>query len=787
VIALAASTVWAGPWSELPDAVDRLLDRPGDVDSERVLVQAEGSILREAQAGRVGAARALFDTYASLVSNLPNGSFRLQTTERRLASRLVALGDRQRSSDLRRAAASWALAAEYDPASEAVGRLRSVLYPPTQAEPGQVWIAPVDLAGLVFHPAANIRMGCTENDGACRDNERIFRWIEVPARWVESREVSNRRYRLCVNAGGCTPPEDRTAYDDPESIDHPVVGVTWRQARAYARWAGRRLPSEAEWERAARGEVTAIRFPWGNDRRRELANVWNEPRDAIDGGTRAVGSYPSLGFGTKDLPGNVWEWCEDRYQPRITAASDGGGANREGWGRVVRGGSWRRAIDMARVSTRSWHDPDYFADDLGFRCVIDHDPQVDVGRLVRTAQRAFPIVGDQGMELRDAELEAEDRRYLERRALTLYVVEDRTVEALIPAARRLASDRTDPVARDLFVRLETEILQMASGEDLVAAEDGFDAYRAAVEEAPSLTGRFAAFQGQLVLVLRQTVSSSERRGDRATARAAAELGLQVNRDDSVFSAALSRLARKNGSVETWAGDGKEMVWIAPQSFRMGSVPAEGAAAGDEQPPHRVTVQGFWLDRTEVTNDEYRQCVRAGKCTPPERTDAFDSRNLGQHPVLWVTWFQAREYASWAGKRLPSEAEWELAARNGSQTEFPWGSNWIPGRANAIGSYREDRWGGVAPVASFEPSGWGLFDLIGNAAEWVDDVYNPTYFGAPRDGRPWHQETGLAGERRRVVRGGGYDDPPQRQRVAKRAGRRPDNPGRAVGFRCAASE
>jgi formylglycine-generating enzyme required for sulfatase activity len=786
-ITLVAPAVYAGPWSQLPDAIDRLVSRPGDEDAERIVVLAETSILREAQAGRLVPTRMLFDTYASLISSLPNGTFRLRTVERRLAERLFANGERLRSTDFPQAAASWALAAEYDPDSESIDRLRSVLYPPVQAEPGQVWVAPLDGAPLVFHPAATIRLGCTENDGACRDNELLFRWIEVPARWYESREVSNRRYRKCVEAGACTQPEDPTAYDEVRRRDHPVVGVSWRQARAFARWAGRRLPSEAEWERAARGEITSIRFPWGNDRRRELANVWVGPRSGVDGGTKTVGRYPTLGYGMKDMPGNVWEWCEDRYQPLHSPASNGGGAAREGLGRVVRGGSWRRAIDMARVSTREWYDIEYYADDLGFRCVVDHDPPIDLNRLIRTAQRAFPAVVETGHELSGAELEAEDRRYLERRALTLYVIEDRTEDALIPAARRLAAESGDPVARDIFVRFETELLRKASGEEIAEVQRGLVAYQAAVEEAPQLGGRFASFQRQLVLMLRQAVVDYEERGASKAARTAAELGLELDRKDAIFTAAISRLTRRTGVSKVWPGDGKGMVWVGSQSYQMGSPPADNAANSSEQPPHRVTVEGFWMDRTEVNNDEYRQCVRARDCSVPSRAEFFNDPNLGNHPVMWVTWIQAREYAAWAGKRLPTEAEWELAARGGTTTPYPWGASWVPGRANAIGTYREDRWGGTAPVASFGPNPWGLYDVIGNAAEWVEDVYNDSYYGAPRDGRAWYQETGLASERRRVARGGGYDDPPQRQRVSKRSGRQLDNYNRAVGFRCAANE
>jgi formylglycine-generating enzyme required for sulfatase activity len=777
----------AGPWSQLPDAIDRLGGGAADDAAERTLLAAESTIVAEIEAGRLAAARALFDAYASLVADLPNGRFRLATVERRLARSALDEGDRWPSSDLRRAGAVWALAAELDLESAAVDRLRAVLLPPAQAAPGDIWRAPLDGAVLIFHPAQAVRMGCTQNDNDCLADEVYFRWVEVPDRWYEAREVSNRRYRLCVEAEACTAPEDPTAYADPARADHPVVGVSWRQARTYARWAGRRLPSEAEWERAARGQLADARFPWGNDRRRDLANVWSEPGPAGGRGARPVGSFPAMGLGLRDIAGNVWEWCEDRYGPRFSADSDDGGAAREGWGRVVRGGSWRRSIDVARVSSRSWYDVGYFADDLGLRCVVDHNPSIDPEWIARTAQRAFQTVVRPGSELDGAELEAEDRRFLERRALTLMVVEGRASDGLHPAARRLAAEPGDPVAADLFARFETEVLAQASGNELDAVELGVAAYRAAVDSAPRLTGRFAAFQRQLLLVLRTTVSSAEQRGDRATGRRAAEIGLALARGDAVFAAAAVRLSRRTGETIVWAGDGKGMVWVAAQDFVQGASLGDAAAGVDESPSRRVSVAGFWIDRTEVTNDEYRGCVRAGGCTPPQRTEYYDDSRLGNHPVMWVDWYQAREYAAWAGKRLPSESEWELAARAGGGEAYPWGASWVPGRANAMGAYREDVWPGPAPVASFEANAWGIYDLIGNAAEWVDDVANPSYAGAPLDGRPWYQETGLAGERRRVVRGGGWDDPPPRQRVSGRTGRQPGNYNRSVGFRCVADE
>jgi formylglycine-generating enzyme required for sulfatase activity len=787
ILMAAASTGDSGPWSQLPDAVDQLRVSPGDEDSERVIRLAEGSLLREAQAGHLAATRALFDIYASLVTQLDDGDDRLVRAERRVAQRLLQLAEMQHGSDVPQAVAAFAMAAELDPESPAVDRMRSLLFPPIVAEPGQLWTSPVDGAELVFHPAMAVRMGCTDGDGACRDNEVIFKWVRVPDVWIEVHEVSNRRYGRCVTAGACSLPEDPSVFNDAARADHPAVGVSWRQAKSFSRWAGRRLPSEAEWERAARGEVANLRFPWGNGRRRGLANVWSGPGSELAGGTREAGSFPATGWGVHDIAGNVWEWCEDRYQKTIPDAVVNGGSSREGWGRVVRGGSWRRSIDMARVSTRSWQDVGYFGDDLGFRGAVSHNLEHSVGELVRLAQRAFPLLVKPGRELDRAQLEDEDRRYLERRAITLMMIEGRMEDALIPAALRLVRERRDPVALDLFNRFENDLLDQIAQSLFSEVERGLNAYRRAAVENSRLVERLQACERRMLEALRRAVSGLESRNERRTALQAAELGHSIAEEDVAFLGAMRRLALRTGSTRIWPKDGKGMVWVGPGSFRMGGSVDDGSANLNEYPARQVETRGYWIDRTEVTNDEYRSCVEASACTPPHRTEFYENPNIGNHPVLWVDWFQARTYAAWAGKRLASGAEWERAARAGTDTAYPWGSSWEDGRANALGTEGSDRWGGAAPVASFDPNPWGVYDLVGNAAEWVDDVYNDNFRGAPRDGRAWHQETGLAGERRRVVRGAGYDDPPGRQRVSRRNGRRPGDFQRMVGFRCVADE
>jgi formylglycine-generating enzyme required for sulfatase activity len=230
-----------------------------------------------------------------------------------------------------------------------------------------------------------------------------------------------------------------------------------------------------------------------------------------------------------------------------------------------------------------------------------------------------------------------------------------------------------------------------------------------------------------------------------------------------------------------------MVWVPATSFMMGRSRGDEVDVPAEQPPHAVHVPGFWLDRTEVTNHAYRQCVEAQACRPPQRTEAFDDPELADHPVIWIDWFQARGYCRWADKRLPSEAEWELAARSGTVSRFPWGEVWHESRGNGHGSTAPDLWPETAPVGSFPANALGLVDMLGNAWEWVADAYHPDYGGAPTDGRPWTQLSGGGDLPGRVLRGGSFASFMAKLRVSHRERRPESEPSRATGFRCAADD
>lgn len=787
LVLASATSVVAGPWSELPAAVSRLEKNPEDSEARQVLARAEVSVLRLARTGRLAAVRMLIEAYQAVVSPLPDAGERIDRLRGRVAVELSGCGERRRSQEPREAGAAWALALELDPESSARTAVAELLLPPKNPRPGQVWTSPLDAAELVWLPPFRFLMGCTPKDKDCRPDEKYLRWVSCHGIWMERTEVTNERYLRCVEAGGCTPPKDGQALKDPARREEPVSNVTWRQAAEYAYWAGRRLPSEAEWERAARGKRTDWRYPWGNYRMRERSNVrgtasrdvWEEPAP--------VASFPWTGWGLYDLAGNLWEWCEDTYHENlVTGPKDGSAWTEGGRGRVIRGGSWRRSIEYARVSARAWLDSGTFTDDVGFRCAADAASSLDRDDLPALASTAFPSLAEPGTELDDAGLDAADRRYLERRAVTWLLLEGRPWDALPRAVLLLQRDPSDPVAGELLERLEGDLGNAAAQGDTTRLGRVLKRFRAAVQGDHGLEERAGRVLQKVAASLKKAAAERRRRGDTAGARQCVALGLEILPEDEGLQRMLQELIPEPGARRAWPGDGRQMVWIPSGSCLMGRSRGDTEADTDEQPAHTVHIRGFWFDRAEVTNEDYRKCVEAGECTPPNKRERFDDPAYADHPVLWVNWYQARSYAVWAGKRLPSEAEWEYAARAGSSARYPWGEEWMDGRANGFGTKGLDTWMGSSPAGSFRPNPWGLVDMLGNAWEWVLDVYNSDFKNAPRDGRAWVQVVGSDQEEAdRVLRGGSYLDFPPKLRLSQRDHRDPGDWSKTTGFRCAA--
>jgi len=191
--------------------------------------------------------------------------------------------------------------------------------------------------------------------------------------------VSNAHYQQCVAAGQCTAPKETNSwthypyYGVPAYANYPVINVTWNQAAQYCQWLGKRLPTEAEWEFAARGSSGNRVYPWG-DTAPDCSKVNYGPLEGQCVGDAApVGSYPAgaSSFGVLDMSGNVWEWVSDWYSATYYAGSPAGDPTGPATGteRVMRGGAWNNYdVLFLRVARRGSGLPDYFADSVGFRC-----------------------------------------------------------------------------------------------------------------------------------------------------------------------------------------------------------------------------------------------------------------------------------------------------------------------------------------------------------------------------------------------------------------------------------
>ena len=200
-----------------------------------------------------------------------------------------------------------------------------------------------------------------------------------------------------------------------------------------------------------------------------------------------------------------------------------------------------------------------------------------------------------------------------------------------------------------------------------------------------------------------------------------------------------------GSDRVNEADGATLVYVPEGEFLMGS--NDEFAWESEKPEHLVYLDAYWIYLHEVTNDKFRLCVEDNVCKEPRDVTAFESSSYGDHPVVFVNWYDAETYCEWAGGRLPTEAEWEKAARGTDGRMYPWGDESPDcNLANFLDCY-----GGSSPVG-FYPDGaspYGALDMVGNALEWVSDWYDENYYRFS----PYNNPTGPATGTTRVFRGG----------------------------------
>jgi len=215
----------------------------------------------------------------------------------------------------------------------------------------------------VYVPAGEFEMGSN-----AYDNEKPIHTVYLDAFWIDQTEVTNAQYEQCVSDGACGTPWG-SHYTNSQYSNHPVVYVDWNDSVKYCEWAGRRLPTEAEWEKAARGEDGRT-YPWGEGVDCGHANYFGCVHD-----TSAVGTYPAGAspYDVLDMAGNVLEWVADWYADDYYENSSGDNPKgpESGDHRVKRGGSWGDLGRVVRSANRFLYPPGYYSSELGFRCALD--------------------------------------------------------------------------------------------------------------------------------------------------------------------------------------------------------------------------------------------------------------------------------------------------------------------------------------------------------------------------------------------------------------------------------
>jgi formylglycine-generating enzyme required for sulfatase activity len=484
-------------------------------------------------------------------------------------------------------------------------------------------------------------MGCSTGDGDCLDDEKPAHEVAITKGfWLGQTEVTQEAYRRVT---GTNPSHF-------QGLKRPVEGLNWREAEAFCQAVGTRLPSEAEWEYAARAGSTGSR-PGDLDQ-----VAWYSANSG--GQTHDVGQKQPNAWGLYDMLGNVWEWTADWYAGYTVGSQShprGPGAASQP---VLRGGSWPNDPWLVRASYRASGGPEAPLNNIGLRCA--------------------------GNETLEKPLSGSKTGAPASRELPPTSVAAAIAAAILPWQR--------PASRELP---PTSVAPAPAPEKPI--------------ERPAAPPEIAT-----------------------------------------------------GARKVNPGDGLTYVWIPPGTFMMGCSPGDNECDSDEKPEHEVTItKGFWLGQTEVTQEAYQRA---------QGTNPSHFQGL-KRPVDSLNWYRAEAFCQAVGMRLPSEAEWEYAARAGS-TGIRYGD------LDEVAWYSGNSGGQTHEVGQKQPNAWGLYDMLGNVWEWTEDRYSAYKGGSQSD--PHGPGTSTL----RTQWGGSIYSDPRHVRASFRAKYEPRFQASVFGLRCA---
>lgn len=636
------------------------------------------------------------------------------------------------------------------------------------------------------------------------------REITLETYWIDRFEVSNSQYAFFLSEAGAEsgiePPNNWENGSPPEGLEnHPVHGITWANANDYCNWQNKRLPGEAEWEVAARGGQ-ALMFPWGDSQ----ASV-----TLPDNETYVSGSIPPnrSSFGVFDMAGNVWEWVDEPYEsvPEGQEVARGGAFDFIKDMAFRLQGSPNLPTMIASTGVRcAASEVEVVADDLvilnddfsnpesGWPDLKEdtawrgyHPPDFYHVEATGQNQIATAVFGANkdniSLEARVfvdiLESEAGEYRY----GLLLRQADNRQFYAFTVAPRseqwavlKAGADGIDTLESGSIESLQGGSVDTADKLRVDASGSTFsffinDRIVATVTDSSYSSGDFGFYvetfdetrvhvhyDALTVLQLGESVAQTEEAVvDASPTEAATELAENNPAPTNTPPAKptetavadidpTATLSATPTPEPTEIPVPEKMILIPSGTFLMGSTNGQT----NEQPEHLVTLDAFFIDQFEVSNEQYLACVAEGDCTQTGLRNSFrrsgyrDDPIFANYPVMGVTWNQAAGYCEWAGKRLPTEAEWEFAASGPDNFTWPWGNEFDArlSAASALDTEPVDNYAtGVSP--------FGVFNMAGNVNEWVQDRFDANFYANSPEANPVNLTSGSS----QIYRGGSFDN------------------------------